>query len=84
MSNPFTDHPNAVGESYFDHLGQASRIGGTMVAGGLACLLHGLFPFLLATTGSSIILRLASKCSKRRALMTAGEKAGAPGMASQS
>ena len=84
MANPFTDHPHAVGESYFDHLGQASKIGGQMLAGGLACLLHGLFPFLFTTTGSTVILRLASRCAQRRAMMAAAEPSAASPQAAAS
>jgi hypothetical protein len=84
MANPFTDHPNAVGESYFDHLGQASGIGGQMILGGLACLMHGLFPFLFTKTGSNVILRLASKCGQRRHLMAQAEAAAAPMVAGRS
>ena len=73
MANPFTDHPHAVGESYFDHLGQASSIGGRMIGGGVACLMHGLFPFLFTKTGSNVILSLAAKCSQRRTLMAQAE-----------
>lgn len=58
MGNPFTDHPRSVGESYLQHLRFAAGVGGTMVAGGLACFVHALFPFLCETTGSRTIRRL--------------------------
>lgn len=73
MTNPFTDHPNAVGETYAEHLNQATGIGLAMVAGGVACLVHGLLPFLFTKTGSSVILSLSEKCSQRRRLMAAAE-----------
>ena len=69
MANPFTDHPQAVGETYLGHLGEAAAIGGRMIGGGLACVLHGLFPFLFIKTGSNVILGLADKCSQRRTKM---------------
>lgn len=53
--NPFTDHPNTVGETYFEHLRTASGFSIRMLAGGIACLLHGLLPFMFATTGSDQI-----------------------------
>lgn len=54
----FTDHPESVGETYFEHLESASGFGGRMVLAGFACLLHGVFPFLFVTTGSKTIRHL--------------------------
>ncbi|QQS11999.1 MAG: hypothetical protein IPK81_21125 [Rhodospirillales bacterium] len=54
----FTAHPRAVGETYAQHLGMASGFGLRMIAGGVACLLHGLLPFLFTTTGSRAIRAL--------------------------
>ena len=55
MQISFTEHPASVGETYFEHLGQASSFGVAMLAAGLACLIHGLLPFLFVRTGSSTI-----------------------------
>lgn len=54
----FVDHPESVGESYPEHFGNASRIGLTMLVGGLACFVHALVPALLQKTGSNTIKRL--------------------------
>ncbi|MEO8133682.1 MAG: DUF6356 family protein [Betaproteobacteria bacterium] len=51
----FREHPASVGETYFEHLGVALSFGLAMVAGGLACLLHAVFPFLFTTTGRTTI-----------------------------
>lgn len=75
MTNLFTDHPNAVGESYAEHLNEATNIGLAMVVGGFACLIHGLLPFLFVKTGTSVILGLSEKCAERRRLMAAAESA---------
>jgi len=48
----FTDNPASVGESYGEHLVMASGFGVRMILGGLACLVHGLLPFLFVKTGS--------------------------------
>ncbi len=48
----FTDHPASVGESYREHFAHASGFGLRMILGGLACILHGLLPFLFVRTGS--------------------------------
>jgi hypothetical protein len=54
----FTEHPASVGESYFEHLARASCFGTRMVFAGLACLVHGLLPFLFVKTGSRTIREL--------------------------
>lgn len=50
-----TEHPASVGETYGQHLRQASKFGMRMVLGGLACMLHGFLPFLFVRTGSQSI-----------------------------
>jgi len=62
----FTEHPASVGESYFGHLLQASRFGLRMLFAGIACILHGLFPFLFVTTGSDAMKALNADMSARR------------------
>lgn len=52
MLKAFTQHPDAVGETYLEHLVQAWRFSGQLAAAALACLLHGLFPFAFQTSGS--------------------------------
>lgn len=58
LAELFTDHPASVGESYTEHLLHAGGFGFRMVAGGLACILHGLLPFLFVKTGSRQISAL--------------------------
>jgi len=58
LLQPFTRHPASVGETYGEHLRHASGFGLAMLAGGLACLLHGIFPFLCKKTGSRTIAHL--------------------------
>jgi len=62
----FTDHPASVGESYGEHLVMASGFGLRMVAGGIACLLHGLLPFLFVKTGSMQIAVLHERMVTNR------------------
>lgn len=47
-----------MGESYLQHLGQASSFGFRMVGAGLCCLVHGLLPFLFVRTGSGAVTEL--------------------------
>lgn len=55
MNKLFCEHPNSVGETYFEHLGMAFGFGAKMIVCGFACLLHGVFPFLFVKTGSNAI-----------------------------
>jgi hypothetical protein len=63
----FTEHPASVGETYGEHLAAASGFGLTLVTAGLACLLHGLLPFLFTTTGSDTVRRLYDRMVLARA-----------------
>jgi hypothetical protein len=67
MLELFRDHPRSVGESYGEHCGFAVRFGATMVAGGLAAILHGLMPFLFVTTGSETVQELNQRIEQSRA-----------------
>ena len=51
----FTEHPESVGETYLQHLFAASGFAVRMVFGGIACLLHAIFPFAFRRTGSECI-----------------------------
>jgi hypothetical protein len=63
--NPLTRHLEEVDESYGEHLAQASRFGFRMIGGGVACLIHGVFPFLFTNTGSRTIRELHSGMTRR-------------------
>lgn len=59
-----------MGESYGEHMGQAVWFGTRMVFAGLACLVHGVLPFLFVRTGSRAIAELNDRMviNRRRAL----------------
>jgi len=59
--NVFTEHPHAVGETYFEHMRFALRFGTRMLVGGLAAIVHAVFPFLCITTASRINDELVAK-----------------------
>ena len=67
--SPFLAHPASVGESYPEHLAVAGRFGSRLILAGLACLVHGLPPFLFTRTGSRMVAEL-------HAQMTSGRRAG--------
>ena len=58
MLRRFTTHPASVNETYFQHMGSAFGFGVRMLAGSLACFVHGLFPWLCLTRGSDTIRML--------------------------
>ena len=60
------EHLREVGETYPQHLKKASGFGAAMLAGGMACLLHGLLPFLFVKTGSDCIRRLHGEMVETR------------------
>ena len=66
VTRPFTEHPASVGESYSEHLGQALCFGSRMVLAGLACLLHGVLPFLFVKTDSGVIADLNTRMVTNR------------------
>lgn len=66
LSRLFTAHPASVGETYFGHLVQATSFGFRMLIAGIACILHGLFPFLCVSTGSDAMKELNAEMSARR------------------
>ena len=65
----FNEHPATVGETYGEHLAAASGFGWRMILAGLACMAHGLLPFLFVRTGSDAIGELHTRMvtNRRRA-----------------
>lgn len=69
----FLDHPRSVGETYLQHMGSAGQFGSRMILAGIACMLHGIFPFLFVKTGSNAVRTLHDTMvtNRRRAAITA-------------
>ena len=63
----FREHPESVGESYLEHLFQASYFGVRMLVAGFACLVHAILPCLFKTTGRKAISELHTKMVVNRA-----------------
>ena len=73
LSRLFLDHPRSVGETYLGHQRMALRFGVTMLAAGVACLIHGLVPGLFTCTGSRTVSRLHEQMlGNRRPLAATG------------
>ena len=75
MLRRFTDHPASVDETYFQHLGAAFGFGASMMAGALACFVHGLFPWLCLSRGSDTVRTLHCRMVTHR---VAGASPGRP------
>lgn len=63
--NPLSRHLTEVGEGYGEHFGKAAGFGLKMIGGGLACLVHAVFPFLCERTGSETVRQLHGTLCKR-------------------
>lgn len=77
MKNPFTDHPHSVNETFLEHFFVATGFGTKMILGGIACCLHGFFPFLFTTTGSRTVRSLYEKMSsgaRQKVMQKLGEQ----------
>lgn len=65
MKNIFTKHPRAMNETYIEHLVCASIFGFKMLIGGVACLIHAIFPFVLKNTGSNLLFAMMQEYVNR-------------------
>lgn len=68
MFEAFNRHPRDVGETYGEHLGQASTFGAGLIVAGLACLVHAVFPFWFERTASQRVQKLHARMTNRRAV----------------
>ena len=64
----FSEHPASVGETYTEHLVKAVCFGTRMALAGIACLVHGVLPFLFVSTGSRAIAELNQRMIANRGL----------------
>ena len=58
-------HLLAVGEGYFEHMSKAGRYGFMLIAGGIACLVHAIFPCLFVNTASNIAMSVCDEVRHR-------------------
>jgi hypothetical protein len=68
----FTEHPTYVGETYTQHFGHGVGFGTRLVLAGIACILHGLLPFIFVRTGNRTVAQLNERMVlNRRAAFSA-------------
>lgn len=66
MNNIFTKHPHSVNETYVEHMKIALKYGIKMVLGGIACMIHAIFPFLFETTATSVAQEVVDHVEQRK------------------
>ena len=62
----FIEHPESVGEDYFEHQRMALSFALPMIAAGCACLIHAFVPGLFVRTGSRTIGDLHRRMVEQR------------------
>ncbi len=67
MPNPFTHHPEQLGESYASHAGHALSYSWRLFAAGGAALVHAFLPFLFEKTASNAIKGMYAEMTARGA-----------------
>ena len=68
----FTEHPNNVGETYFQHMKVALKYSLTFFGLGIVAFIHSIFPFMFVTTASDKVKELYSSF-KPRTVKSEGE-----------
>ena len=65
----FLNHPQRVGESYFEHMWFALTFSGRLFRASAAAFMHAFVPSLCETTASQSIIDMHSEIAARRAEM---------------
>ena len=66
-SKLFTAHPRSLGMSWGSHGLGAIRIGGELIAAGVACVIHAIVPGWFTETAGRTVVRLHDHMQKRKA-----------------
>ncbi|MEH6632328.1 MAG: DUF6356 family protein [Halopseudomonas aestusnigri] len=66
LDNLFTDHPQSVNETYFEHMGQALYFSFNMGVGFFVCLCHAFVPGAFEKTGSQMVTKLYDRMVQNR------------------
>ncbi len=81
MIELMTRHPRSVGETYGEHMATAFSFAAALMLASLACLVHGLLPFLCQSTASRRVRALSERMSRRAAAGTSPSAAAPTGIA---
>jgi hypothetical protein len=71
----FLNHPEKVGEGFFEHMWFALTFSGRLFKASAAAFLHAFVPSLCETTASKAIMDMHAEIAARRALMAKGQAA---------
>jgi hypothetical protein len=63
----FVEHPRSLGMSWAEHGIGAVAIGATLVAAGIACLVHALVPGWFTQTAGKTVTRIYDHIQQRKA-----------------
>jgi len=66
MKNIFKDHPNAVGETYFQHFLKSSNFGVKLILIALRAFIHAIFPWCFEHSTSDKIRKLNDGLQSRK------------------
>lgn len=61
----FTEHPESVNESYFEHMAFAGKFSFKLFGAAFAALIHAILPFLFERTASKIVRELYERTHNR-------------------
>jgi Family of unknown function (DUF6356) len=64
----FLDHPQSLHETYWQHQRRALHFGSSMIAAGVACIIHALVPALFVRTASTTLQSLYGEMHTTRRL----------------
>ena len=67
LIHAFTEHPESVGETYWQHMGMSLSFARLLLVAAAAALVHSIFPFLCVKTASSSISCLHERMVTNRA-----------------
>jgi hypothetical protein len=73
----FLNHPEKVGEGFFEHMWFALTFSGRLFKASAAAFLHAFVPSLCETTASKAIMDMHAEIAARRALMAKSQDAAA-------
>lgn len=65
LMKAFSEHPQSVDETYWQHLLFAGSFSIKLLLAGLAAMTHAIFPFLFEKTASTILQNLVNKMHNR-------------------
>ena len=66
LTNKLQEHPNEVGETYWEHFCHAFLFSTRLFFAASVCLVHAILPFCFKMTGSSEVKRLYSRMVANR------------------